>query len=166
MLALEELLRDLAREQIRSGSEGASTVAAAFMGSGAVSKLREIRDELLRKVDSISVEFVTDLRDSRGERTSGLAAIPGDWMKIDAGLPADRMRTVMFHELVHACGGTELDSEVLEHLYGQAFGNDTDSPPDDDDLTNFATNGGKWFDWDAGRRIALFNGFPLNFPPS
>lgn len=72
----------------------------------------------------------------------------------------------MFHELVHATGGMELDAEVLEHLYGQAFGEKEDTAPDGGGLNNFASVGGKWFDWDSTKGSALFEGFPLNFPPS
>lgn len=59
-----------------------------------------------------------------------------------AGLTA-----VLFHEMVHSVGGTELDAEALEnHFLGSAGAT---FPTEPDDFDKFRDEGGEYVTWDA-----------------
>jgi hypothetical protein len=86
------------------------------------------------------------------------------------GSTAARFEAIVFHELVHHCGGTELDSEALEnHCYagnGATF-------PTSDDWQKFRDDGGNFVNWDrtSGRLTTtagdtLSPSFPDPNPPS
>lgn len=62
------------------------------------------------------------------------------------GSTQPRFDAIVFHEIVHSCGGTELDSEAFEnHCYrgGGATG------PTDDDFPKFRNEGGRWVNWNG-----------------
>ena len=67
----------------------------------------------------------------------------------------DRLATILFHEMVHACGGEELDAETLEKKYFDGRGA---TDPDKDDFEEFKRRGdtGRWFVLlrDRRRRLA------------
>lgn len=59
---------------------------------------------------------------------------------------ASRLEAIVFHEMVHACGGTELDSEAFEnHCYRGAGA----TPPTADDFPKFRDEGGRWVNWNG-----------------
>lgn len=51
---------------------------------------------------------------------------------------------VMFHEMIHAAGGTELDSEALESHFFTGAGA---TPPTAEDFTLFRARGGEFVEW-------------------
>lgn len=73
----------------------------------------------------------------------------------------NRMNAIIFHELVHAAGGTELDAEAFEnHCYrGQGA-----TAPTSDDFSKFRREGGTWVNWDrkTGNVTLKSNGQELN----
>jgi hypothetical protein len=55
-----------------------------------------------------------------------------------------RRDAVIFHEMVHACGGTELDAEAFEnHCYSGAGA----TTPTSDDFPKFRDDGGRFVNW-------------------
>jgi hypothetical protein len=61
----------------------------------------------------------------------------------------DRTCAVIFHEMVHAAGGTELDAEALEtHFFDGRNGNGA-TYPTDGDFDLFRSDGGEFVEWDA-----------------
>ena len=78
-----------------------------------------------------------------------------------------RIKTVLFHELVHAAGGHELDCEILEFVYctvdkETAYSLDSD---DFDDFNNDLNNNRvKWFTYDPVTKRASFDGVELPWP--
>jgi len=73
----------------------------------------------------------------------------------------NRINAVVFHELIHAIGGTELDSEAFEnHCYrGQGA-----TAPTSDDFPKFRDDGGNFVNWDGttGQVTLKSNGQALN----
>jgi hypothetical protein len=58
----------------------------------------------------------------------------------------NRFEAIVFHELVHACGGTELDSEAFEnHCYRGAGA----TVPTSGDFPKFRDDGGRWVNWNG-----------------
>jgi hypothetical protein len=58
---------------------------------------------------------------------------------------ASRFEAIVFHELVHHAGGTELDAEAFEnHCYA---GSGATAPTDPDDFDDFRANGGNFVTW-------------------
>lgn len=51
---------------------------------------------------------------------------------------------VIFHEMIHAAGGTELDSEALENHFFTGAGA---TMPDNGDFVKFRANGGEFVEW-------------------
>ncbi len=56
-----------------------------------------------------------------------------------------RLTAVLFHEMVHSVGGTELDSEALENHF---FGGNGATFPTSDDFPAFDSDGGEFVIWD------------------
>jgi hypothetical protein len=57
----------------------------------------------------------------------------------------NRFEAIVFHELVHHCGGTELDAEAFEnHCYNGAGAT---APTDPGDFDDFRANGGNFVTW-------------------
>ena len=79
-----------------------------------------------------------------------------------ASTPA-RFEAIVFHELIHHCGGTELDAEAFEnHCYAGAGAT---SPTDPDDFDDFRANGGNFVNWNqaTGQLTAGGNTLSPNF---
>ena len=62
------------------------------------------------------------------------------------GKTSQRIAAVLFHEMVHSVGGTELDAEALENHF--FFGNGA-TPPFGDDFPKFHSEGGEFVIWDT-----------------
>lgn len=62
------------------------------------------------------------------------------------GSSTARFEAIVFHEIVHSCGGTELDSEALEnHCYRFAGA----TAPTSDDFPKFRDDGGNFVTWNG-----------------
>ncbi len=57
-----------------------------------------------------------------------------------------RFEAIVFHEIVHSCGGTELDSEALENHCYRGCGA---TPPTSDDFPKFRDDGGRFVNWNG-----------------
>jgi hypothetical protein len=57
-----------------------------------------------------------------------------------------RISAVVFHEMVHAAGGTELDAEALENHFFTGAGA---TAPTSDDWPKFSSDGGEFVIWDS-----------------
>lgn len=59
---------------------------------------------------------------------------------------SNRFEAIVFHEIIHACGGTELDSEAFEnHCYRGAGA----TAPTSGDFPKFRDDGGRFVDWNG-----------------
>jgi hypothetical protein len=76
------------------------------------------------------------------------------------GSSSARFEAVVFHEMVHACGGTELDSEAFEnHCYRGAGA----TAPTSGDFPKFRDDGGRWVNWNgATGAVTTKDGQALN----
>lgn len=58
----------------------------------------------------------------------------------------NRLDAIIFHEMIHRCGGTELDSEAFEnHCYRNAGA----TAPSSDDFPKFRDDGGRFVNWNG-----------------
>lgn len=57
-----------------------------------------------------------------------------------------RFDAIVFHEIVHSCGGTELDSEALENHCFRGCGA---TAPTSDDFPKFRDDGGRFVNWNG-----------------
>jgi hypothetical protein len=57
-----------------------------------------------------------------------------------------RFEAIVFHEIVHSCGGTELDSEAFEN---HCYRNNGATAPTSDDFPKFRDEGGRWVNWNG-----------------
>jgi hypothetical protein len=57
----------------------------------------------------------------------------------------ERIAAVVFHEMVHAAGGTELDAEALENHF---FVGNGATAPTDSDFPKFRSDEGEFVEWD------------------
>lgn len=65
-----------------------------------------------------------------------------------------RFEAIVFHEIVHSCGGTELDSEAFEnHCYRGAGA----TPPTSDDFPKFRDDGGNFVTWNGSTGVVTTN---------
>lgn len=73
----------------------------------------------------------------------------------------NRINAVVFHELIHAIGGTELDSEAFEN---HCYRNQGATAPTSDDFPKFRSDGGNFVNWDmtTGSVTLKSNGIALN----
>lgn len=62
-----------------------------------------------------------------------------------------RFDAIVFHEIVHSCGGTELDSEAFENHCFRLCGA---TAPTSDDFPKFRDDGGRWVNWDGSTGTA------------
>ena len=53
---------------------------------------------------------------------------------------------IVFHEIIHSCGGTELDSEAFEN---HCYRNCGATAPTSDDFPKFRDDGGRWVNWNG-----------------
>jgi hypothetical protein len=76
------------------------------------------------------------------------------------GSSTARLEAIIFHEMIHSCGGTELDSEAFEnHCYR---GNGATAPTSDD-FPKFRDDGGRWVNWNgATGAVTTKDGQALN----
>lgn len=76
------------------------------------------------------------------------------------GSSVARFEAIVFHEIVHHCGGTELDSEALEnHCY--RFNGAT--APTSDDFPKFRDDGGNFVTWNGSTgAVSTTTGQALN----
>jgi hypothetical protein len=88
-----------------------------------------LRECLRPKFDDIEIDCTDDDCSKLDGRMSG-----NRLLICNTSVP--RVNAILLHELVHACGGTELDSEAVEHACFNGngatlpFGDDTDSESD------------------------------------
>jgi hypothetical protein len=61
-----------------------------------------------------------------------------------------RFDAIVFHEIVHACGGTELDSEAFENHCYRSCGA---TAPTSDDFPKFRNDGGRWVNWNGSTGV-------------
>lgn len=68
------------------------------------------------------------------------------------GNTQNRLTAVLFHEMVHGAGGTELDAEALENHFfaGAGATAPTGGTNANDDFPLFRSDGGSWIIWDEG----------------
>lgn len=57
-----------------------------------------------------------------------------------------RFEVIVFHEIIHACGGTELDSEGFQNHCYRGSGA---TAPSSGDFPKFCDDGGRWLNWDG-----------------
>lgn len=62
------------------------------------------------------------------------------------GSTQSRFDAIVFHEIVHSCGGTELDSEGFEN---HCFRGGGATAPTSDDFPKFRNDGGRWLNWNG-----------------
>ncbi len=66
------------------------------------------------------------------------------------GSTAARFEAIVFHEIIHACGGTELDAEAFEnHCYNGAGA----TAPTSDDFPKFRNDGGNFVNWNGSTGV-------------
>jgi hypothetical protein len=58
----------------------------------------------------------------------------------------NRLDAIIFHEMVHRCGGTELDSEAFEN---HCYRNGGATAPTSDDFPKFRDDGGHFVNWNG-----------------
>ncbi len=73
---------------------------------------------------------------------------------------ASRFEAIVFHEIIHSCGGTELDSEAFEnHCYR---GNGATAPTSND-FPKFRDDGGSFVNWNGSTgAVSTKDGQALN----
>lgn len=118
-------------------------------------------DRIFAKVDSCDLRGLTDLKNciKRADRDivwkcgtlgdSIVGQTSGNEITLTPtafGSTQNRFDAIVFHELVHACGGTELDSEALENHCFRAGGA---TAPTSDDFPKFRNEGGRFVNWNG-----------------
>jgi hypothetical protein len=104
--------------------------------------LNDLKDCLRRASENVVWKCGT-LGDSIVGQTSGneITLTPSAF-----GSSTSRFEAIVFHEMIHACGGTELDSEAFEnHCYRGAGA----TAPTSDDFPKFRDDGGRWVNWNG-----------------
>lgn len=97
----------------------------------------------LKRSDSEVVWRCASLGDSIVAQNSGneITLTPSAF-----GSTTPRFDAIVFHEMVHRCGGTELDAEAFEnHCYRNAGA----TAPTSDDFPKFRSDGGRWINWNG-----------------
>ena len=119
-------------------------------------------DNIYRKVDSCNLSDLNDLKSCikrahldvvwkcASLSGSAVAQTSGNEITLTPsafGSTAARFEAIVFHKIVHSCGGTELDSEAFEnHCYRGAGA----TAPTSDDFPKFRDDGGRWVNWNGG----------------
>jgi hypothetical protein len=102
----------------------------AFIGSACLDCFPGLRDCLRTKWNEIEIDCTDSACDGTlAGRTSGNTVLLC-CNTIDCSSGSARLGAVLLHEMVHACGGTELDSEAVEHAC--FTGNGATLPTSDD----------------------------------
>lgn len=130
-------------------------------------------ESIYEKVDNCDLNGMEDLKEcvKNSHATvvwdctspdGAIASSSGDTIKLSPGLFDDgcRFESTVFHEIIHHCGGTELDSEALEnHCYSGC----TTFGPSSSDFPKFRNDGGNFVDWDpATGELTTKDGQQLN----
>jgi len=118
-------------------------------------------DGICAKIDSCDLRGLNDLKDclrNTSENVVWKCGTLGDSIVAQTsgneitltpsafGSTTSRFEAIVFHEMVHACGGTELDSEAFEnHCYRGAGA----TAPTSDDFPKFRDDGGRWVNWNG-----------------
>lgn len=117
-------------------------------------------DNIYAKVDSCDLRGLRDLKDClkrshievewrcEDPGDGAIAETSGNTIKLAPGLFSSgcAFESTIFHELIHHCGGTELDSEALEnHCYGGSCG----FGPTSSDFEKFRNDGGRFVNWNG-----------------
>lgn len=104
--------------------------------------LRDLK-ACIKRADQDVVWKCGTLGDSVVAQTSGneITLTPGAF-----GSTQCRFDAIVFHEIVHSCGGTELDSEAFENHCYRGCGATT---PTSDDFPKFRNDGGRWVNWNG-----------------
>jgi len=107
--------------------------------------LGPLRDRLIDMVNcSLEIDCSTSsCATLEGQTRRGEAKVT---LFCPASQTQNRLNAVLFHEMIHAAGGTELDAEALEnHCYAGAGAN----APTLDDWAKFEGDGGEFVIWDS-----------------
>lgn len=76
------------------------------------------------------------------------------------GSTTSRFEAIVFHEIIHTCGGTELDSEGFQNHCYRGSGA---TAPTSDDFPKFRDDGGRWLNWNGSTgRVTTKDGQELN----
>jgi hypothetical protein len=117
-------------------------------------------DRIYAKLDGCDLRGLTDLKNcikrahldivwKCDSRTDLFGITSGNEITITAltfGSSQSRIDAVIFHEIIHACGGTELDSEAFENHCYRGSGA---TAPTSDDFPKFRDDGGRWVNWNG-----------------
>lgn len=93
----------------------------------------DLRKSIIRKWDSITIKC--------GEGNSECRGLDGAWNSqrlLICNTSTRRIGPILSHELIHACKGSELDSEVVENA---CFFNSGATPPTAGDFPKFCSQG-------------------------
>jgi hypothetical protein len=131
-------------------------------------------DGVCRRLGSCSLRGLQDLKDCLragsenvvwkcGTLSGAVAQTSGNEITLTPAAFASstqRLEAIVFHEMVHACGGTELDSEAFENHCYRGGGA---TPPTSGDFPKFRNDGGRWVNWNgATGRVTTKDGQVLN----
>ena len=127
-------------------------------------------DRIFAKVDSCDLRGMDDLKraikradqdvvwkcDSLSNSIVGLTSGNEITLTPSAfGSTQARFDAIVFHEIVHSCGGTELDSEALENHCFRTAGA---TPPTSDDFPKFRDDGGRFVNWNGSTGVVTTKG--------
>lgn len=126
-----------------------------------VNQIAAALDRIYAKVDNCDLSGLTDLKNCikrshldtvwRCATLSGntVAQNFGDEITLTPsafGSTQNRFDAIVFHEIIHRCGGTELDSEAFEnHCYNGSGA----TAPTSDDFPKFRNEGGRFVNWNG-----------------
>lgn len=160
---------------VETGWHGGCTRSAPTCSQAQVDAIGGALDRIYAKVDRCDLRGLADLKaaikrahldvvwkcgtlgDSIVGQTSGneITLTPSAFASTQA-----RFDAIVFHEIIHSCGGTELDSEAFEnHCYRGAGA----TAPTSDDFPKFRDEGGRWVNWNgATGAVSTKDGQALN----
>jgi len=132
-------------------------------------------DRIYAKVDGCDLSGLQDLKNcikradqdvvwKCGTISSGaIAQTSGNEITLTPGAfgsTQNRFDAIVFHEIIHSCGGTELDSEAFEnHCYRNAGA----TAPTSGDFPKFRNDGGRWVNWNGSTgAVSTKDGQTLN----
>ena len=125
-----------------------SDITAAFrrfIGAACLDCFPGLRDQLRRKWDEIEIDCTDPACSGLDGRNSGNSILM-------CNTSPGRVGPVLLHEMVHACGGTELDSEAVEHA---CFAGSGATAPFGDDWDKFRSETDE-LDGNAIERVGTF----------
>jgi hypothetical protein len=146
---------------------------------GQTDQIFDALNNINEKVDNCDIEGLNDLKDcvknafdnivwkcgSLGDSIVGQTS--GNEITLTPtafGSTPERFEAIVFHEIIHACGGTELDSEAFENHCYQGSGA---TPPTASDFPKFRDDGGNFVNWNGTTgAVTTKDGQPLNVDTS